>query len=100
MSYSVDGKIITGQDAANQFAKYFSSVFLAEVPKLDPAEAARNARPATASINVVRLDKKDLQHAVMRLKTKSATGPDGVPPFIVKDCINVLHQPLLHLFNL
>ena len=34
------------------------------------------------------------------LKNKLTAGPDGVPSFIVKDCMQAFSAPLCHIFNL
>lgn len=38
--------------------------------------------------------------ALARLPPKISVGPDGIPPFILRDCRMVLVEPLLHLFNI
>ncbi|KAI5639125.1 hypothetical protein NE865_08325 [Phthorimaea operculella] len=95
----MNGRIIIGQEAVNEFAKHFSSVSQNNIPKLDPAEAINSARPVADRIFIESLGEKHLLKAVKRLKAKTATGPDGIPPFLLKDCITVLQQPLLHLYN-
>lgn len=37
--------------------------------------------------------------ALARLPAKRSVGPDGIPPFLFKDCRFVLLDPLLHMFN-
>lgn len=55
---------------------------------------------SSVCIEVDTVSTAELQRAVRRLKPYSAAGPDEIPPFLVKDCISVLEQPLLYIYNL
>ena len=41
----------------------------------------------------------DIEKAVKRLKNNFAMGTDGIPAFLVKDCIGALAEPLEYIFN-
>lgn len=101
-SYVYENTEVTGQFAADAFARYFRSVFHYREPYLNPTKAARAADALSdarsVSINVV--DARDLVIAVSCLKPKLSSGPDGIPVFLGKDCISVLQKPLLFLYNL
>ncbi|XP_047035918.1 uncharacterized protein LOC124641768 [Helicoverpa zea] len=103
-TYMYDNTEVTDQAAADAFAKYFASVFHAEKPYLNPQTAAKAAyadkHRDVAPVSITTVDENDLKKAVRRLKSRSAGGPDGIPVFLVKDCIAVLGRPLLYLFNL
>ena len=43
---------------------------------------------------------EDVEKTLRNLKNKQTAGLDNVPSFIIKDCANVLAEPLLYLFNL
>lgn len=103
--YDYLGKPVEGQYAADAFATYFSSVFLADEPKLDPTEAQHSAAItsqfcSSARVALLTVDNSDLRCAVKRIKPFSASGPDRIPSFLAKDCISVLSVPLLHIYNL
>lgn len=98
--YSSNGIEVTGQDAADAFSRYFGSVFLNNEPKLCASEAIVHALPSAAHVTVDSLDADDISAAAKRLKARASTGPDGIPAFLVKDCISVLKIPLLHIYNL
>ncbi|CAK1593082.1 unnamed protein product [Parnassius mnemosyne] len=93
-TYIYENTAVTDQAAADAFAKYFASVFHAEKPVLNPDTAAKAAyahihRDVT-SVSITTVDENDLKKVVRRLKPRSAGGPDGIPVFLVKDCISVL----------
>ncbi|CAG9118437.1 unnamed protein product [Plutella xylostella] len=100
--FTYNGVTVSGQEAADAFADYFSSVFVARVPRLDADDAARaaaaTAAPLTVSISTI--TEKDIRDSVRGFNTAAAPGPDAVPTFLVKDCIHALIKPLLHLYNL
>lgn len=56
-----------------------------------PADAAR--------LQVHTLQLADVKRALHKLKPKHSTGPDGMPPFIIRACDTVLVATLLHIFN-
>ena len=101
-AYTYDGIEVSGQAAADAFAKYFSSVFQVEIRQLDTVEAAKAVYVYADStvIAVITVDEADFKLAAKRMKTRSAGGPDGIPVFLVKDCLSTLCAPLLYIFNL
>lgn len=101
-TFSHHGVDMQGQEAANSFAKYFSSVFRTDVPRLDHVDAARVAHSLSdsLSISISSVDEDDLKRAVKRLKPRSSEGPDRIPVFLARDCVSILSAPLLHIFNL
>ncbi|KAJ3655253.1 hypothetical protein Zmor_014389 [Zophobas morio] len=42
----------------------------------------------------------DIKKAVKKLKSNFTSGPDKIPAFLVKDCINCFCEPLCYLYNL
>lgn len=52
------------------------------------------------TLNINKLDEIDIMKAIKTFNGKYTMGPDGMPTFIVKDCISVFTEPLLHNFNL
>lgn len=100
--FSYDGVEVSGQAAADAFSRYFSSVFQANVPRLDSMEAASagHSRVDVKNITINDVSEADFKAAVKRLKSKTARGPDGVPVFLAKDCESVICTPLLYIYNL
>lgn len=79
---------------ADGFAEYFSSVF---------------SKPETLDYKSVKVrdyfcslpfNEEELKTAAKKLKGNRAIGPDGLPDFILKDCVDCLNLPLLFLYNL
>ncbi|KAI8424359.1 hypothetical protein MSG28_002893 [Choristoneura fumiferana] len=52
----------------------------------------------TISLNEITY--KDLSRVVRQLKVSSSPGPDGIPIFVLRDCVSALAEPLLYLYNL
>lgn len=98
--FKFEGSEVTGQAAADAFAKYFGSVFQDEIPQLNTAEAALYSQADVTNISVDVVNESDLSEAMKRLKARSSSGPDGIPVFIAKDCMGALREPLLYIYNL
>lgn len=100
--YKYRGRIVAGQEAVDAFAEFFGSVFHENVPNLNPVVAARlsGSHIGSQTVEITSVSIAELRTAVKRLKPSTSAGPDGVPPFLAKDCISVLEQPLLYIFNL
>lgn len=54
---------------------------------------------AAARVCMDELRPEDVQRALQRLKPKRSSGPDGIPPYIFKDCRYILWEPLLYIYN-
>ncbi|KOB70723.1 putative RNA-directed DNA polymerase from transposon BS [Operophtera brumata] len=96
-----DGVELKDEECAECFASYFHSVYSPSRPRLNPREAERAASRGadSARVHVAQLTPSDLRVALRTLKPKHSVGPDGIPPYIIKDCRVVLEKPLLHVFN-
>ncbi|CAG4990002.1 unnamed protein product [Colias eurytheme] len=99
-SFMCDSVKVEGAEAAAAFARYFESVFQPSIPRLDPEAASSFYSADSTRITIDYLREKDIDAAVKRLKLRSSIGPDGIPTFLVKDCVSVLKEPLLHIYNL
>lgn len=101
-SFIFEGRNVSGQDAADAFAKYFSSVFQQDRPRLDAEAAARVAHSSgdSRTVSIPSINEVDFRAAIRRLKPRSSGGPDGIPVFLAKDCASALLTPLLYVFNL
>lgn len=97
-----DGKVLTTEECAREFATYFYSVYGKTRAKLDVNEAVLAARDtnAAARIHLESFQKSDIMNALVKLKPKKSAGPDGIPAFIFKDCRMIICEPLIHIFNL
>nr|CAH7718732.1 unnamed protein product [Callosobruchus chinensis] len=86
----------------NGFAKFFESVFLATSGSAKHNQEISLLKPYSNLFNVHFNDitEDEILAASSRLKNKFTSGPDRIPSFFVRDCINVLVKPLAKLFNL
>ncbi|KAI5641183.1 hypothetical protein NE865_06653 [Phthorimaea operculella] len=99
-----NGVVLQEYQCAQAFAEYFQSVFDRDAPRLDVEEAikaaAEKAGTSADRVHVPSLTLQEVRVAIERLKAKKSVGPDGIPPFLIKDCASVLGEPLLYLYNL
>lgn len=84
------------QSIVDAFANYFSGVYINSSPNNDIESPMLNSD----IINIHTITSQDIVVASKKLKDRMTSGVDGIPSFIVKDCIGVLSIPLLHIFNL
>lgn len=98
---SFEGKQFFGVEAASAFSRYFSSVFLPGVPQLDVNSVKKSKQKSTAQfIHIGCISMQEVETAIKRLKPKSSVGPDTLPAYIVKGCVEQLKVPIHFLFNL
>jgi hypothetical protein len=97
-----NGTVLSADQCAGEFARYFQSVYSTEKAQLDvsASEAQAGGGNAAARVHLDHLNYDDVDDALRRLKPKTSSGPDGIPPFVFRDCRAVLIMPLLHIFNL
>ncbi|XP_048482483.1 uncharacterized protein LOC119694252 [Plutella xylostella] len=93
-----DGIVLAEEQCADEFARYFHSVYKTENPNLD-VEAAVAASGGGNAAARVQLQRRDVCAALARLPPKRSAGPDGIPAFLFKDCRYALSDPLLHIYN-
>jgi hypothetical protein len=90
---------VSGIDAANAFANYFSSVY-------EKSSSSQNSPlPITACNNntcvyVGNFTVTDVCRAIGQLKPGLCPGPDGIPADLIKMSKSSLATPLCHLINL
>lgn len=78
----------------------FHSVYSPKPATLDVNAASATASQCAARAQLDRLDKAAVYRSLARLPYKRSVGPDGIPPFILRDCRDVFCEPLLHIFNI
>ncbi|CAG9110050.1 unnamed protein product [Plutella xylostella] len=55
---------------------------------------------SAARVHLSALGRGQVRAALRALPPKRSVGPDGIPPFLLKDCSRVFEGPLLHVYNL
>lgn len=88
------------QDIVNIFGNFFKSVFLPS--ELEESEALDVMSNFDSLNNIISesVTEREIKEASKKLKNKMTSGPDGIPSFIVKDCISVFVTPMYIIFNL
>jgi Reverse transcriptase (RNA-dependent DNA polymerase) len=84
-------------EVSNLFAEYFSTVYRNDVVQTLPdyTDSVINCD----SFNVLELDIAEVYESISRLPSRFSYGPDGIPPILIKHCVNTLSLPIHYLFN-
>lgn len=86
-------------DIANSFATFFKSVYVSHDAINDHIlDSSLLGTANTFNINNITFD--EIRIAIKKLKPKMCSGPDGLPPFILKGCYDALSYPLHIIYNL
>ena len=83
------------QDILDAFSQFFGSTFINSRP-IPP----QNYTHSPADVIIREITEEDIRTAAKKLSSKFTSGDDGIPSFIVKDCISVFSKPLCTIFNL
>jgi len=90
------GKVYTENiDKANAFNKYFASVGVVDdgvTPHVDTVFFA-------SVLDSISISDYDVFNSIRKLKCKLSSGPDGIPPMLIKKLCNSLCRPLSLLFG-
>lgn len=100
-----DSEITDGSNIAEAFANNFKKVYSndLDVDLNNENSGINNSKVISDLLNVLSIptiSEQDVISAVKKLKGKAAPGPDGVPAYIIKGCVDALVRPLCYLFNL
>ena len=87
-----------GTSIVNGFRDYFYNVFI----KSNPTYASNDVTGAVSfdTVSLKTVNEVELIKAFRKLRPNNTSGIDEIPGFVVKDCQNVLIEPLIYLFNL
>ena len=98
--YIYRGERVHHSETAENFVKFFSSVYYIEKPsyRLDSLDDSGNCCHDVLNLNITA--ESDYNAAIKKLKPKKAAGVDGIPPYVIRGCQEWLKVPLLHIFNL
>lgn len=97
---SFEGRQYVGPNTTQAFSEYFASVFLPDVPLLDCKFNRDTCQKSSNYISLHHVTEKEVETAIRHLKPNSALGPDFLPAYVVKGCVDFLKAPILFLFNL
>ena len=84
------------KDMADELNSFFASVFTEE----DGARCEDNNRETNANFSEVNITESKVRGKILKLKTHSAAGPDGIGPQILREAVNELTKPLATIYKL
>ncbi|KAI5692916.1 hypothetical protein M8J75_000108 [Diaphorina citri] len=91
-----NSKADNGQDIVELFASNFSAIYSQE--SLAPPEFNYLKTLQTPLYNLTITEDETLK-LLLKSKLDSSSGPDGIPPIVLKKCARAIVQPLVILFN-
>jgi len=84
------------QQKADEFNKFFSSVFTLEDLQNVPSTKVSGVKE---TLHQVEINEFEVFNLLSNLQTEKSPGPDNVHPMILKECANELARPLTILFQ-
>ena len=96
--YCGDSEYTDPNPVTTAFMEYFASVYESSSDVLFSPDTDSGCADGIIPLPVFTGD--DVLRSARRMKPKMSCGPDGIPYFIVRDCVGALAQPLAELFNL
>ena len=91
----------TSSEKAELFNSYFSSVFQPARPNQYQASTFFSSQLRTESqLREIELSECDVANCLRNLDTSKASGPDGIPARLLKECSQQITPSLCSLFNL
>lgn len=93
---TVDNIVINKRsEIANNFAHYFSTVY-----DHNMNDSSQFSSLIFDNSKAVSISLEDVKESINKLLPKKSCGPDFLPPYILKGCIDVISTPLQILYNL
>ena len=88
----------TPTEKAELFNSYFSSVFQPSTTNQDTN--SRNSRlPTDSQLSEITLDVEEVVNSLLNLNVSKASGPDGIPARLLKECSHQIAPSLCTLYN-
>ena len=99
---SYKGKVAkTPSDKAELFNSYFSSVFQPSRPNQHQTSTFSSSQLRTdTQLREIELSEHDVANCLKNLDPSKASGPDGIPARLLKECSQQIAPSLCSLFNL
>jgi hypothetical protein len=96
-----NNNMLSGCEVASGFASYFSSVYNnIHRPVANLIQSNNMQESQNNNLHIKSITFEDVMVAIKSLKPMSSCGPDGIPPFFVKGCADLVSGGLKFLFNL
>jgi hypothetical protein len=91
-------KLFSSEEKADAFNTYFASVFTSDsnssLPLISPSQSSSNF------LDSITVSEFEVQSLLSSLSPSKATGPDGIPAYLLKRCSEVIAPSLTVLFEL
>jgi hypothetical protein len=87
----------TPHNIASIFNEYFHSVYTSVLEQ--PSSTQPSSFSSISTISSIDLTQEEVCHALQKLDTSKAHGPDGLPSHILKECAHQLAPSLHYLFT-
>jgi len=92
-----DQVLSDAKDKANLFCSIFANISTLDDQGIEPPAFSERT---TKKLPQIRIFPKCVRRTLQSLDTSKASGPDGIPAIVLKQCARVLATPLAKLFNL
>ena len=92
-------EFVTSREKGNRLGKFFSSNCCLGDWDIDNADLPLSPARCTSTLTIIRFRPITVERHLHQLDAK-ATGPDGVPSHVLKECAASLADPLSRLFSL
>jgi hypothetical protein len=90
-----DQQVTTAEGKADAFNKYFASIFRPVSPSSPIVSLSFSSQNNLESITVL----TEVSYLLLNLLMDKATGPDGIPARLLKECLNQIAPSLTVLFK-
>lgn len=99
----INKPLFENSDIANCFSKYFSSVY-ENIQSNNtiglPKHVIDNLNVPNKTLEILNISIEEVEWSINKLKPKRSCGPDLIPPYVLKGCVDIISVPLKILFNL
>lgn len=97
-------EICDNEEKANIFNNFFTNIGQKMLEKIETVNELPNDfivnKHIASSIYLVPVTKTEVIEIINTLKNKSSPGPDGIDVYVIKNVVNHISAPLVHLINL
>jgi hypothetical protein len=98
LNMTFSGAEVSGADEiTGAFANYFESAYC---EKASVIESSVEEWSTSCNFFLNAVNEQDVLNAISKLKLKFTTGPDMIPSFLIRECVEAFVSPLVVIFNL
>jgi hypothetical protein len=98
LNMTFSGAEVSGADEiTGAFANYFESAYC---EKASVIESSVEEWSTSCNFFLNAINEQDVLNAISKLKLKFTAGPDMIPSFLIRECVEAFVSPLVVIFNL